>query len=77
MGALTKLAVRLGVGSVTGGVLVQGLLSRASAASRNLKIKHPKLWTELYSTDLDMLYFIFEKPLSHYSNMSTYTFQEL
>ena len=66
--ALTRLTLRLGVGSLTGGILIQGLLSRAAESSRNLKIKHPKLWVELYNMDLDMLYFLFEKPIAHYMN---------
>ncbi|WP_241640301.1 hypothetical protein [Rosenbergiella epipactidis] len=65
-GALTRLTVRLGVGSLTGGILIQGLLSRAAESSRNLKVKHPKLWVELYNLELDMLYFLFDKPIYHY-----------
>jgi len=66
-GALTRLTVRLGVGSLTGGILIQGLLSRAAESSRHLKVKHPKLWMELYNLELDMLYFLFDKPISRYS----------
>lgn len=65
-GALTRLTVRLGVGSLTGGILIQGLLSRAAESSRNLKVKHPTLWVELYNLELDMLYFLFDKPIAHY-----------
>lgn len=69
-GALTRLTVRLGVGSLTGGILIQGLLSRAAQSSRHLKIKHPKLWIELHNLELDMLYFLFDKPLSRYRYFS-------
>ncbi len=54
------------MGSLTGGILIQGLLSRAAESSRNLKVKHPNLWIELYNLELDMLYFLFDKPIYHY-----------
>lgn len=49
-----------------GGIVLQGVLSRASAASRRLRHKNPELWTRLYILDFDMLYFLFEEPLANY-----------
>jgi hypothetical protein len=44
----------------------QGLLYKAGAASDRLKAKFPKIWHELMLKDLDMLYFIVEKPMQKY-----------
>lgn len=63
---ITKLSLRLWTGSLVGGVVLQGVLSRAAAASRRLRHENPELWSRLYILDFNMLYFLFEEPLANY-----------
>ncbi|PWC15427.1 hypothetical protein [Brenneria corticis] len=63
---ISKLSLRLWTGSLVGGVVLQGVLSRAADASRRLSLENPELWRALYVNDFDMLYFLFEKPLENF-----------
>lgn len=63
---IMKLSLRLWTGTLSGGIVLQGVLSRASAASRRLRLKNPELWSKLYILDFEMLYFLFEEPLANY-----------
>ncbi|MEB6335361.1 hypothetical protein [Serratia rhizosphaerae] len=70
MGAAAKLFTRLGTGAMFGGVVLQGLISRACSASRRLQMSNPKLWQLLAINDYDMLYFLFEEPLKPITELS-------
>lgn len=63
---ITRLSLRLWTGTLAGGIVLQGVLSRASAASRRLSHNNPALWSKLYILDFEMLYFLFEEPLANY-----------
>ncbi|WP_199776386.1 hypothetical protein [Serratia sp. MYb239] len=63
---MTKLAVRGTTGIALGGIVTQGLISRACSASRRLQHENPSLWRKLSVHDFDMLYFLFEDPLKPY-----------
>lgn len=63
---MTKLAVRGTTGAMLGGIVTQGLISRACSTSRRLQHENPGLWRRLSVHDYDMLYFLFEEPLKPY-----------
>jgi hypothetical protein len=45
---------------------MQGVLYKAGAASDRLKAKYPRVWLQLKKYDLDMIYFLVERPLQKY-----------
>jgi len=45
---------------------MQGLLYKAGAASDRLRAKFPRIWSELRRRNLDMVYFLVEKPMHRY-----------
>ena len=47
-------------------VAMQGLLYKAGAASDRLKAKFPRIWFELKKHNLDMVYFLIERPMKPY-----------
>ena len=47
---------------------MQGVLYKAGAASDRLKSQHPRIYSQLKVKDLDMVYFIIEKPMQQYLN---------
>ncbi len=65
----TRFALRGLTGVMLGGVVTQGVISRACEASRRLSLEHPQLWQKLRTKDYDMLYFLFEEPLKHFVEM--------
>lgn len=46
----------------------QGILYKASAASGRLQKKYPVIFMEMRNKDLDIFYFILEKPMEEYMN---------
>ena len=63
---ISRLALRGLTGGLTGGVIAQGVISRACEASRRLQMQNPELWRKLRINDYDMLYFMFEEPLQNF-----------
>ena len=47
---------------------IQGTIYESAQASERLKAKFPKIWMEMKKHDLDMLYFLIEKPMQKYLN---------
>ncbi len=47
---------------------IQGTIYKSAQASERLKAKFPKIWLEMKKHDLDMLYFLIEKPMQKYLN---------
>jgi hypothetical protein len=65
---ISRVALRGLTGGLTGGVIAQGVISRACEASRRLQMQNPELWRKLRVND-DMLYFLFEEPLQNFIRM--------
>ena len=55
---------KFGVGFAISAVLIQGLIERASNASRRLEVANPALYRKLKQENLDMIYFIAEEELA-------------
>ncbi|MFY1040835.1 hypothetical protein [Pantoea agglomerans] len=66
---ISRVALRGLTGGLTGGVIAQGMISRACEASRRLQMQNPELWRKLRLNDYDMLYFMFEEPLQNFIKM--------
>lgn len=66
---ISHIALRGLTGGLTGGVIAQGVISRACEASRRLQMQNPELWRKLRINDYDMLYFMFEEPLQNFIKM--------
>lgn len=66
---ISRVALRGLTGGLTGGVIVQGMISRACEASRRLQLQNPELLRKLRINDYDMLYFMFEEPLQNFIKM--------
>lgn len=66
---ISRVALRGLTGGLTGGVIAQGVISRACEASRRLQMQDPELWRKLRLNDYDMLYFMFEEPLQNFIKM--------
>lgn len=66
---ISRVALRGLTGGLTGGVIAQGVISRACEASRRLQMQNPELWRKLRLNDYDMLYFMFEEPLQNFITM--------
>ncbi|WP_336748291.1 hypothetical protein [Pantoea vagans] len=66
---ISRVALRGLTGGLTGGVIAQGVISRACEASRRLQMQNPELWRKLRINDYDMLYFMFEEPLQNFIKM--------
>jgi len=67
---MSRLAMRSLTGMMTGGIVAQGVVSRACQASRDLALSNPELWRKLRVNDYDMLYFLFKEPLKQYIELS-------
>ncbi|AVJ17415.1 hypothetical protein CLM71_09815 [Serratia sp. MYb239] len=61
---------RMSVGAIAGGLVIQGMIARASEASRRLLNDNPRLYWKLRHQDFDMLYFLFEGMLKPYIQLS-------
>lgn len=68
-GVMLSFMSRIALRGLTGGVIAQGVISRACEASRRLQMQNPKLWRKLRINDYDMLYFMFEEPLQNFIEM--------
>lgn len=66
---ISRIALRGLTGTMTGGIVAQGVISRACEASRRLARENPDLWRKLRVNDYDMLYFFFEEPLQNFIKM--------
>lgn len=66
---ISRITLRGVTGVMTGGVVAQGVISRACEASRRLQLQNPPLWQKLRLNDYDMLYFMFEEPLQTFIKM--------
>lgn len=66
---ISRVALRGLTGGLTGGVIAQGVISRACEASRRLQMQNPELWRKLRLNDYDMLYFMFGEPLQNFIKM--------
>lgn len=66
---VTRLSLRALTGVMLGGVITQGIISRACDASRRLYSKNHYLWRILRKHDYDMLYFLIEEPLKPFIEM--------
>jgi hypothetical protein len=56
-----------GIGAPIGLLMMQGVLQRSSLAANRLKVKSPELFRTLQSKgNLQLLYFILEKPMEKY-----------
>jgi len=58
--ASVKRAVKFGVGAAVSAFLLQGLMERASEASKRLRRTHPKIHASLKLNDLDMAFILVE-----------------
>lgn len=61
---------RISIGTIAGGLVVQGMIARAAESSRKLLNENPGLYWKLRKQDFDMLYFVFEGPLAKYIQLS-------
>jgi hypothetical protein len=52
-----------GVGTI---LSIQGIIYTSAQASQRLKYKYPKIYFKMKEKDLDMLYFLLEKPMQKY-----------
>jgi hypothetical protein len=68
-GVMLSFISRVALRGLTGGVIAQGVFSRACEASRRLQMQNPELWRKLRLNDYDMLYFMFEEPLQNFIKM--------
>lgn len=68
-GVMLSFISRVALRGLTGGVIAQGVISRACEASRRLQMQNPELWRKLRVNDYDMLYFLFEEPLQNFIRM--------
>jgi hypothetical protein len=50
---------------------IQGAIYTSAQASRRLRAKYPQIYFEMKKHDLDMLYFLIEKPMAKYLNAIT------
>ena len=66
---ISRIALRGVTGALTGGIVAQGVISKACEASRRLQLQNPQLWQKLRLNDYDMLYFMFEEPLQNFIKM--------
>ncbi len=64
---LTKIA-----GCALSVLMIQGVIEEASRAANRLRIKQPVLYTKLKKHNLEMMYFLVEKPLSKYTTTIAY-----
>ncbi|HDL8471725.1 TPA: hypothetical protein PXR37_003754 [Yersinia enterocolitica] len=64
------LSFRLGTTAMVSIVMLQGIASRASEASRTLARENPSLFNKLKPDDYDMLFFLFEKPFERLIKLS-------
>ena len=55
---------KFGVGFAISAVMIQGMIERASNASRRLEVANPALYRKLKQENLDMIYFIAEDELA-------------
>ena len=67
-GVMLSFISRVALRGLTGGVIAQGVISRACEAYRRLQMQNPELWRKLRVND-DMLYFLFEEPLQNFIRM--------
>lgn len=58
--AAAQRAVKFGVGVAASALLIQGLIEKASEASKRLQRSHPKIHTMLKQNDLDMAFVLVE-----------------
>ncbi len=58
--AIASRALKFGVGVAASALLIQGLLERASEASKRLQQEHPKIYSIFRSHNLDMAYILIE-----------------
>lgn len=68
-GVMLSFISRVALRGLTGGVIAQGVISRACEASRRLQMQNPELWRKLRLNDYDMLYFMFEELLQNFIKM--------
>ncbi|WP_145561867.1 hypothetical protein [Yersinia aldovae] len=68
--SVVTLSFRLGTTAMVSIVMLQGIASRASEASRTLARANPSLFNKLKSDDYDMLFFLFEKPFERFIQLS-------
>ncbi len=64
--AVAQRIAKFGVGVVLTGVLLQGMLERASNASHRLRKDHPEIYRQIRGENLDMVYFIVEDFMAPY-----------
>ncbi|WP_261375874.1 hypothetical protein [Yersinia intermedia] len=64
------LSFRLGTTAMVSIVMLQGIASRASEASRTLARENPSLFNKLKPDGYDMLFFLFEKPFECFIKLS-------
>ncbi len=69
--ALIKRLIKAGSGITLSGVMLYGIIARAGVSSRKLREKNHHLWGKLYVNDVEMLYFLFEKPLENFIKIGT------
>jgi hypothetical protein len=58
--AAAQRIAKFGIGLIVSGVLLQGLLERASNAANRLRVSYPIVYQKIRNENLDMLYFIVE-----------------
>jgi len=64
--AIAQRIAKFGVGIVLSGVLLQGMLERASNAAHSLRIEHPAIYQMIRNENLDMVYFLVEDFMKPY-----------
>lgn len=62
--AVAKRLAKFGVGFAVSAVLIQGMIERASNASKRLEAANPALHRKLKQENLDMIYFVAEEDLA-------------
>ena len=55
-----------GIGAEFSLITMQGILYDAGAASDRLRVRYPRVWADLRNHNLDMVYFLIEKPMQKY-----------
>ncbi len=61
---VARRALKFGIGVAASALLIQGLIERASEASKQLQRTHPKIYSLFRSNNLDMAYILIEDSIS-------------
>lgn len=61
---IAKRLAKIGVGFALGGLIIQGMIEKASESANRLRSTHPKIYMKLKGQNIDMAYFLVEDSMS-------------